>query len=68
MHAGVLISNPNLAEMLAGVLGSIQSRIGSQTGFNRLRGKLELLVPQINGANPENGEEDEALLVFNDKG
>ncbi|XP_030763020.1 WD repeat-containing protein 43 [Sitophilus oryzae] len=67
IHAGLLISNPNLAEMFSGALGSIDNRISLQTSLNRLRGKLELLVPQINTSNADNVDEDEAVLVFNDK-
>ncbi|ERL83325.1 WD repeat-containing protein 43-like [Dendroctonus ponderosae] len=70
VHAGVLISNPNLSEMFSSALGTIQHRIYSQTALHRLRGKLELLVPQVSTINnAENYDEDdeEALLVFIDK-
>lgn len=70
VHAGVLVSNPNLSELFSSALGSIHNRINAQTALQRLRGKLELLVPQVSTINnPENDDEDEeALLVFIDKG
>ncbi|XP_066254470.1 WD repeat-containing protein 43 [Euwallacea similis] len=69
VHAGVLISNPSLPELFSSALGSIDNKINSQAALNRLKGKLELLVPQVtSAASAENDEEDEALLVFNDKG
>lgn len=69
VHAGVLISNPNLSELFSGALTSIQSRLNQQAPLNRLRGKLELLIPQVtSSSNVEINEDDEALLVFNDKG
>lgn len=69
VHAGVLISNPNLSELFSGALASIQSRLNQQAPLNRLRGKLELLIPQVtSSSNVEINEDDEALLVFNDKG
>ncbi|CAG9763880.1 unnamed protein product [Ceutorhynchus assimilis] len=68
VHAGVLISNPNLAELFSGALNSIYSRINTQTALSRLRGKLELLVPQvITTDDARKGDDDEALLVFDDK-
>ncbi|XP_060519596.1 WD repeat-containing protein 43 [Cylas formicarius] len=65
IHAGVLISNPNLSDMFAKALASIQARNSLFVPLNRLRGKLELMVPQIT-VPVEEDESDEAIL-FNDK-
>ncbi|XP_050312161.1 WD repeat-containing protein 43 [Anthonomus grandis grandis] len=67
VHSGVFVSNPNLPDLFSGVLGSIGSRINTQTALCRLKGKLELLVPQV-GINKEiEGPEDDGVLIFNDK-
>ncbi|KAF7269513.1 WD repeat-containing protein 43 [Rhynchophorus ferrugineus] len=66
-HSAVLISNPNLSELFSGALGSIYSRVSLQTSLFRLRGKLELLVPHVSSKMSGNEDEDDALLVFNDK-
>ncbi|KAL1517688.1 hypothetical protein ABEB36_001423 [Hypothenemus hampei] len=67
VHTAVLISNPNLSEIFSTILGSIHHRINTQTSLNRLRGKLELLVPQVNTSTNDVDDEEDALLVFNDK-
>lgn len=65
----MLLSNPQLSELLDPVLGSIQSRLLLQTPLNRLRGRLDLLMSQINGSGPQDSNEpDEPLLVYVDKG
>lgn len=68
IHAGILVSNPELADLLGPVMSSIESRLSLQTPLNRLRGRLDLLVSQLNVSNVAEEADDEALLVFNDKG
>ncbi|KAK4873052.1 hypothetical protein RN001_015081 [Aquatica leii] len=69
IHSAIFLSNPELPSMLAPVLGCIESRLSLLMPLNRLRGRLDLLVSQVTTANAPNNEEDEdALLVYNDKG
>ncbi|KRT82733.1 hypothetical protein AMK59_3512, partial [Oryctes borbonicus] len=68
IHAGLLLSNPQLSELLDPILGSIQSRLLLQTPLSRLRGRLDLLMTQINNATmQESNENDEPLLSYVDK-
>lgn len=67
MHAGILLSNPELSELLGSVLGSIESRLLLLNPLNRLQGRLDLLVSQVSTSN-ETSEDTSALLIFNDKG
>ncbi|KAF2897424.1 hypothetical protein ILUMI_08750 [Ignelater luminosus] len=69
VHAGLLLSNPELPDLLGPVLGTIESRLSLLTPLNRLRGRLDLLVSQVGASNSQNTEqtEDDALLIYNDK-
>ncbi|KAL3285074.1 hypothetical protein HHI36_019198 [Cryptolaemus montrouzieri] len=67
-HAALLISNPNLSDLLAPVLNSIENRLTLQSPLSRLRGRLKLIVSQITETSNEGPKEDvEALVTFNDK-
>uniref|UniRef100_A0A1Y1KTT8 Small-subunit processome Utp12 domain-containing protein n=1 Tax=Photinus pyralis TaxID=7054 RepID=A0A1Y1KTT8_PHOPY len=69
VHAGIFLSNPDLPNMLGPVLGSIESRLSLLTPLNRLKGRLDLLVSQVaNVTAAEEDKEEDALLVYNDKG
>lgn len=70
IHAGLLLTNPELPDLLGPVLGTIESRLSLLTPLNRLRGRLDLLVSQVSTSNSQNTEqtEDDALLIYNDKG
>ncbi|KAH0821145.1 hypothetical protein GEV33_001646 [Tenebrio molitor] len=64
----VLLSNPNLPKLFGEALGSIETELALQTPRNKLMGRLELLVSQINyTGSPQDSQNDEALLVFTDK-
>ncbi|GJQ77781.1 hypothetical protein Trydic_g16043 [Trypoxylus dichotomus] len=68
IHAALLFSNPQLSQLLDPVLESIQSRLLLQTPLSRLRGRLDLLMSQINNTTAqENNENDEPLLSYVDK-
>ncbi|KAJ8959403.1 hypothetical protein NQ318_022091 [Aromia moschata] len=69
VHAGILISNPELPDLLGSMLGSIESRLTLLTPLNKLKGRLDLLVSQVSrNSTQDTGEnEEQALLVFNDK-
>uniref|UniRef100_A0A6P7GDA3 WD repeat-containing protein 43 n=1 Tax=Diabrotica virgifera virgifera TaxID=50390 RepID=A0A6P7GDA3_DIAVI len=68
MHAGILMSNPQLPDLLSATLGSIQSRLGLLTPLNRLKGRLDLLIPQVSSSFQQDSTENEqALLVYNDR-
>lgn len=69
IHAGLLVSNPELPDLLGPTLGCIESRLTLRTPLNSLRGRLDLMVSQLSTNNEqENDEDDEPLLSFNDKG
>ncbi|KAG5899254.1 hypothetical protein JTB14_035432 [Gonioctena quinquepunctata] len=67
IHAGILMSNPDLPDLLGSTLGSVESRLALLTPLNRLKGRLELLLPQVGGGPQESNENEEPLLVYNDK-
>ncbi|CAG9816276.1 unnamed protein product [Phaedon cochleariae] len=68
VHAGVLISNPELPEMLGSTLGSIENRLALLTPLNRLKGRLDLLLPQVSGGSTKEAlDSEEPLLVYNDE-
>ncbi|KAJ8920002.1 hypothetical protein NQ315_006532, partial [Exocentrus adspersus] len=72
VHASMLMSNPELQELLGPVLGSIESRLTLLTPLHRLKGRLSLLVSQVSGSNSNNSlqgvdENEEPLLIFDDK-
>ncbi|CAH0546158.1 unnamed protein product [Brassicogethes aeneus] len=68
IHSGILISNPSLGELLGSSLMGIENRLSLLTPLNRLKGRINLLSSQIS-TTPESNEvdEEEALLVFDDK-
>lgn len=69
IHAGLLISNPELLKLLGPINGSIEHRISFQQSFLRLQGRLDLLIPQIKKKEEEDlVDTDEYLLVYTDKG
>nr|CAD7404842.1 unnamed protein product [Timema cristinae] len=67
VHAGQLLSNPELSQMLAPLLSLIEARLGQLTPLMRLRGRLELLVGQI-GAIADTNELQDSLLVYREQG
>nr|CAD7432770.1 unnamed protein product [Timema monikensis] len=67
VHAGQLLSNPELSQMLAPLLSLIEARLGQLTPLMRLRGRLELLVGQI-GAISDTNELQDSLLVYREQG
>ncbi|XP_068907709.1 WD repeat-containing protein 43 [Tenebrio molitor] len=68
VQSSVLLSNPNLPKLFGEALGSIETELALQTPRNKLMGRLELLVSQINyTGSPQDSQNDEALLVFTDK-
>nr|XP_023026900.1 WD repeat-containing protein 43 [Leptinotarsa decemlineata] len=67
IHAGILMSNPDLSDLFGSTLGSIASRLAPLTPLNMLKGRLELLLPQVGGSSHEENENEEPLLVYNDK-
>lgn len=69
IHAGFLLSNPELPKIFGDVLGTVESALALQAPRNKLLGRLELLVEQIGGASaPHDAIDDDKVLVFNDKG
>lgn len=69
VHSGLLISNPDLPDLVGKVLGNIESRLALLVPLSRLKGRLDLLMAQVGAVSgSDGGEEDRALLVFNDKG
>ncbi|KAK5640559.1 hypothetical protein RI129_011370 [Pyrocoelia pectoralis] len=69
VHAGIFLSNPDLPNLLGPVLGSIESRLSLLMPLNRLKGRLDLLVSQVSNVNAsDENVEDNALLIYNDKG
>nr|CAD7458366.1 unnamed protein product [Timema tahoe] len=67
VHAGQLLSNPELSQMLAPLLSLIEARLGQLTPLMRLRGRLELLVGQI-GTIADSNELQDSLLVYREQG
>lgn len=69
IHAGILLANPDLSDLIGPTLDSIETRLTLQAPLTVLRGRLDLLVSQLSSSEKGKDEEDEeALLVFNDKG
>lgn len=70
IHAGLLLSNPELPELLGPTVGTIQNRLSLHMPLSGLRGRLDLLVSQISSSTDPNeqSQEDEALLLYNDAG
>ncbi|XP_057651400.1 WD repeat-containing protein 43 [Diorhabda carinulata] len=68
IHAGILMSNPELPELLSSMLGSIQNRLSLWIPLNRLKGRLDLLLPQVTGLPQQDACENQIpLLVYNDR-
>ncbi|KAF5295879.1 hypothetical protein FQR65_LT10367 [Abscondita terminalis] len=68
IHSGIFLSNSELPNLLAPVLGSVENRLSLLMPLNRLKGRLGLLVSQVTAVNaPNNEDEEDALLVYNDK-
>ena len=69
-HAGQLMANPDVRDTLSPVLGLVETRLGLLAPLSRLRGRLDLLVDQIEESNKVNaaGDLGESLLVFQDQG
>lgn len=68
IHAGILMSNPELPELFSSMLGSVQNRLGLLTPLNRLKGRLDLLLPQVTGLPQQDVSENQTpLLVYNDR-
>ncbi|CAH1993955.1 unnamed protein product [Acanthoscelides obtectus] len=67
-HASVLISNADLPNLLGSTVGSIESRLSLATSVNRLRGRIDLLIPQVSGTQgQQNGDDEQAVLVYDDR-
>jgi hypothetical protein len=69
-HAGQLMANSDVRDTLSPVLGLVETRLGLLAPLSRLRGRLDLLVDQIEESNKGNvtGDLGESLLVFQDQG
>ncbi|XP_056630319.1 WD repeat-containing protein 43 [Diorhabda sublineata] len=68
IHSGILMSNPELPELLSSMLGSIQNRLSLWIPLNRLKGRLDLLLPQVTGLPQQDACENQIpLLVYNDR-
>ena len=50
IHAAHLMANPSLVELLAPVIGLIESRLSLLPSLSRLSGRLELLASQLDGS------------------
>lgn len=70
IHAGLLLSNPELPDLLGSTVGSIQQRLTLHMPLNNLRGRLDLLVSQISNSTDANNQnqDDDAMLIYNDTG
>lgn len=72
-HSGLLLANPELVDLLSPALNAIESRLKLALPFQRLQGRLDLIMSQIDkqgggGGSIEGGEnEQEALVVYDDK-
>lgn len=64
------MSNPDLPELISPTLGCIESRLTLRTSLSSLRGRLDLMVSQLSTTHDQDndGDDDEPLLSFNDKG
>lgn len=69
IHAGILLANSDLSDLIGPTLDSIENRLTLQAPLTVLRGRLDLLVSQLSSSEAgKDDEEEEALLVFDDKG
>lgn len=67
-HTSQLLANPDLADLISPILGTIESRLTQLTPLSRLKGRLDLLVTQISNSSRKVEEADDALLVYKDQG
>lgn len=73
IHAAHLMANPSLVELLAPVIGLVESRLSLLPALSRLSGRLELLASQLDGASvsDENAsplDMQSCLLMYQDAG
>lgn len=66
-HAGILLANPELSDIIGPALSAIQNRLTLFNPLNSLKGRLDLLVTQLS-VDVKKDIEDEPFLIFNDKG
>ncbi|XP_018566878.1 WD repeat-containing protein 43 [Anoplophora glabripennis] len=71
VHGSILMSNPELQELLAPMIGSIENRLTLLTPLHRLKGRLGLLISQVSSSSDSAvqgfNENEEPLLIFDDK-
>lgn len=73
IHAAHLMANPSLVELLAPVIGLVESRLTLLPSLSRLSGRLELLASQLDGSlgSDENAsplDMQSGLLTYQDAG
>lgn len=69
IHAGFLISNPQLPKIFQEILGIVESTLALQVPQTKFMGCVELLVDQMQGSSaPQDMVDDDKVLFFNDKG
>ncbi|XP_069677542.1 WD repeat-containing protein 43 isoform X2 [Periplaneta americana] len=68
-HAAHLMSNSEVRETLSPILGLVETRLSLLAPLSRLRGRLDLLVDQIQESSKRNADGDlgESLLVYQDQ-
>lgn len=64
------MSNSEVRETLSPILGLVETRLSLLAPLSRLRGRLDLLVDQIQESSKRNADGDlgESLLVYQDQG
>lgn len=50
IHAAHLMATPSLVELLAPIIGLVESRLSMLPSLSRLSGRLELLASQLDGS------------------
>lgn len=69
IHAALLISNPELPELLGSALGNIEQRLNLLTQLTKLKGRINLLLPQVGASSiHDTKDQEEPLFMYNDKG
>lgn len=64
-----MISNPELPEIMGSSLGNIEQRLSLLTPLTKLKGRINLLLPQATGNSKQDmKEQEEPLFLYNDKG
>lgn len=68
IHAGLLLSNPELPELLGPTVGSIQNRLSLHMPLGSLRGRLDLLASQISSStdSKDQSQDDRPMIYYND--